>query len=136
METLVDGAIIVGLGAVAVAAGLPIVKGLLKLVDFTQAHDPESADHHGARLSVRRAARQLGGGAWIGMMERLAIYACVVCGFPEGIAIVLGVKGLARYPELSSPDAARAQAFIIGTFGSVLLAAACAGVSIWLIGVL
>jgi hypothetical protein len=58
-----------------------------------------------------------------------------VSGWPEGIAVVLGLKGLGRYSELKAegPSAAPAQGgvaerFIIGTFCSVSWAVACAGV--------
>lgn len=68
----------------------------------------------------------LRGGAWIGALERLAVTAALIAGWPEGIAVVLAVKGLARYPELRSPGAGASERFIIGTFTSVLWAAACA----------
>ena len=62
------------------------------------------------------------------------MFASVVAGWPEGLAIVLAIKGLARYPELrglDQPAAVTSQAvaerFIIGTFTSVLWAVACAG---------
>lgn len=68
----------------------------------------------------------LRGGATIGVLERAAIAASVLVGWPEGIAVVLAVKGLGRYPELRSPGTS--ERFIIGTFGSVLWALACTGV--------
>jgi len=68
----------------------------------------------------------LRGGAWIGTLERIAVTATLIAGWPEGLAVVLSVKGLARYPELRSPGAGASERFIIGTFTSVLWAAACA----------
>ncbi|MDQ3717475.1 MAG: hypothetical protein M3381_15930 [Actinomycetota bacterium] len=68
----------------------------------------------------------LRGGAWIGTLERLAVSTALIAGWPEGIAVALAVKGLARYPELRSPGAGASERFIIGTFTSVLWAAACA----------
>lgn len=50
----------------------------------------------------------------------------VLTGWPEGIAVVLAVKGLARYPELRDPRAS--EYFIIGTFTSVLWALAAGGI--------
>ena len=48
-----------------------------------------------------------------------------------GLAIVLAVKGLGRYPELrSQEDTGAAERFIIGTFTSVLWAVACVGVAV------
>ena len=51
-----------------------------------------------------------------------------LAGWGPGLAIVLAVKGLGRYPELrNQEDTGAAERFIIGTFTSVLWAAACAG---------
>jgi hypothetical protein len=68
------------------------------------------------------------------MLERLAVFATMLAGFGEGIAIVLAIKALARYPELKATTSGAAERFIIGTFTSVLFAAACAGLAWWLIG--
>lgn len=97
----------------------------------------------------------LHGGLTIGVLERTAVAASVLTGWPEGIAIVLAVKGLARYPELRSDDAtaqdetvhddelphdpspsgansasatSASEQFIIGTFTSVMWAVAVCGV--------
>ena len=56
---------------------------------------------------MRSAGEVLRGGAWIGALERAAVFASVVAGWPEGVAIVLGLKGLGRYPELPQPAAHR-----------------------------
>jgi hypothetical protein len=77
-----------------------------------------------------RAGEVLRGGAWIGALERLAVYAALVAGWGPGLAIVLAVKGLGRYPELrNQEDTGAAERFIIGTFTSVLWAVACAGLA-------
>jgi hypothetical protein len=68
----------------------------------------------------------LRGGAWIGALERLAIVATLLTRWPEGLAVILAVKGLGRYPELRRPAAA--ERFIIGTIASALWAVACVGV--------
>ncbi|MHC3368302.1 hypothetical protein ACYAFX_13755 [Rhodococcus aetherivorans] len=68
----------------------------------------------------------LRGGRVIGLLERAAVAAAILSGWPEGIAVVLAVKGLARYPELREPQAS--EQFIIGTFTSVLWAIAVCGV--------
>ncbi|WP_010524961.1 hypothetical protein [Nesterenkonia sp. F] len=70
----------------------------------------------------------LRGGAWIGVLERLAAVVTLLAAWPEGLAVVLAVKGLARYSELRRPNGA-AERFIIGTFCSVLWASACAGIA-------
>ncbi len=70
----------------------------------------------------------LRGGSWIGALERIAVTTTLIAGWPEGIAVVLAVKGLARYPELRAPGpgAGASERFIIGTFTSVLWACGCA----------
>ena len=73
-------------------------------------------------------AGPLRGGRVIGYLERLAVVTTLMAGWPEGLAIILAVKSLARYPELRHPGAA--EQFIIGTFVSVLWAVACAGVAV------
>jgi hypothetical protein len=79
----------------------------------------------------------LRGGAWIGYLERAAISATLLAGWPEGMALVLAVKGVGRYPELRdarSNEAHASEAFIIGTLVSVLWAVAAAGVASLLLG--
>ena len=102
--------------AAAAAGGGPVATALLRLAENRAAKPgtPSPAD-----------PTLLHGGAWIGLLERLAVGATVLAGWPEGVAVVLAVKGLGRYPELRAPAAA--ERFIIGTFGSVLWAVACAG---------
>ena len=112
-------------GALAVSGGGPLTTCVLALVD---------RGHPRAHSTVQ-AGEVLRGGALIGALERGAIFAALVAGWPEALAIVLAIKGLARYPELKSPDQptavtpqAVAERFIIGTFISVLWAVTCAGV--------
>lgn len=77
--------------------------------------------------SMRRAGDVLRGGAWIGVLERAAVFGSVCAGWPEGAAVTLAVKGLGRYPELRTETPGAAERFIIGTFTSVLFAVAYAG---------
>jgi hypothetical protein len=85
---------------------------------------------------MRAAADILRGGVWIGALERLAVFASLVAGLPEGVAIVLAVKALGRYPELKIEDTRSAhksgvgERFIIGTLISLLWAAAAAYVGL------
>jgi hypothetical protein len=80
---------------------------------------------------VRQAGQVLRGGAWIGALERLAVFVTLVVGWGPGLAIVLAVKGLGRYPELrNDEDTGVAERFIIGTLTSVLWASACAGLAV------
>jgi hypothetical protein len=111
-------------GSLAVAGGGPLTTSVLALVDRGNTRSQ----------STQQAGEVLRGGALIGSLERVAIFGSIVAGWPEGVAIVLAIKGLARYPELRSPDqpasvtpTAVAERFIIGTFTSVLWSVTCAG---------
>ena len=67
----------------------------------------------------------LRGGAWIGYLERAAVASTLLAGWPEGVALVLAVKGVGRYAELRETNAP--ETFIIGTLASMLWAVAAAG---------
>ena len=126
-ETLVVALAVVLLGALAVAAG-----GAVTTAVFRQVDQREDATRGDDSESVEAASEILRGGAWIGVLERAAVFAAIVAGWPEGIAIVLAVKSLARYPELQAGAAsAAAERFIIGTFVSTLFAVGCAGAALW-----
>lgn len=146
-------AIVAALGALAVFAGGRVVLWVFALAERKNALSPSkpaaspAAASSPARQEVERApgedesvppiaaaADVLRGGAWIGTLERLAIFASLIAGYPEGLAVALALKGLARYPELKATTSGAAERFIIGTFTSVLVAAAAAGLAHWLIG--
>ncbi len=135
---LVLKALVVGVFAiVAVLVGSPVVTALFRRADPPRppAGDPTAAPGDAADVpGIRAAAATLRGGRWIGMLERLAVFATILSGFAEGIAVVLVIKALARYPELKATTSGAAERFIIGTFTSVLFAAGCAGLAWWLIG--
>lgn len=112
-----------GLGATAVLAvaaaalgGIPLAPAAFRIAkrqpDAGEAA-PEPGPLHGGRI--------------IGILERGAVAGAIIAGWPEGMAIVLAVKGLARYPELRNPHAS--EQFIIGTFASVLWAIAVGGIA-------
>lgn len=126
-------AIVVALGVLAVLAGGRIVLAGFARVERSAPATPAGAEQPSSPPPLTAAGQVLRGGAWIGSLERLAIYASLVVGYPEGIAIVLALKGLARYPELKATTSGAAERFIIGTFVSVLVAAACAGLAWWLV---
>lgn len=124
-------------GALAVAGGGPVTSLVFELVDRREPVDhplDHPADHLADRVphDLAGAGRVLRGGAWIGALERLAVVGTLLAGWPEGLAVVLAVKGLGRYPELRAaedgPRSGAAERFIIGTFTSVLWACACAAV--------
>ncbi|KQR98623.1 hypothetical protein ASG12_09390 [Williamsia sp. Leaf354] len=87
--------------------------------------DPDSSEPDDSVPASTTVTTPLRGGRLIGVLERTAVAAAVLAGWPEGIAVVLAVKGLARYPEIRAAHAG--EQFIIGTFGSVLWALAVAG---------
>jgi hypothetical protein len=105
------------LGVVAsVTGGGPVATGVL------HAADPASVGVGGGAQDPEL----LRGGAWIGVLERAALTGTLLAGWPEGLAVVLAVKGLGRFDELRHTPAA-AERFIVGTLASALWAAACAG---------
>jgi hypothetical protein len=102
------------------AGGGPVTTAVLRLAD------PDRG------ASRRRASdpEVLRGGAWIGFLERIAAAATLLGGWPEGLAVLIAVKGLGRFNELKAPVAA--ERFIIGTLSSGLWAVGCAGVALLL----
>lgn len=100
----------------SVAGGGPVATGVL------HAADPAAVGVGGGAQDPEL----LRGGAWIGVLERAALTGTLLAGWPEGLAVVLAVKGLGRFDELRTPAAA--ERFIVGTLASALWAAACAGV--------
>jgi hypothetical protein len=105
-------------GLAALVTGGAVAFSVLALADAT------------SRTGTARVQRTvLRGGAWIGGLERLAMFATLVGGWPEGMVAIVAVKAFARYPELKTGQATGAiERFIIGTFASLGWAAACAGV--------
>lgn len=126
------GAALVLAVMVATTAGSHVVRAVFRLMrrEFlpTRARPgrPAPVDDTDAPADGDRPEAVLRGGAWIGYLERAAVAATVLAGFPEGIALVLAVKGVGRYAELRETNAP--EAFIIGTLASMLWATAAAGV--------
>ncbi|MEV7647703.1 hypothetical protein [Arthrobacter sp. NPDC089319] len=116
-----------GLGPVAYALGVaaaaigggPATVTILRL-SFNASHPDNHSDPEESPV--------LRGGAWIGVLERTAIASTLLADWPEGLAVVLAVKGLGRYSELGQSGAA--ERFILGTFASVLWAAAATGIAV------
>ncbi|TSD95349.1 hypothetical protein FOS14_18500 [Skermania sp. ID1734] len=109
------GALLLLVVAAAALGGIPMAPSAFRIARW----QPDAGE-------VGTAAGPLHGGRIIGILERAAVAATVLAGWPEGMAIVLAVKGLARYPELRAPHAS--EQFIIGTFTSVLWALCAAGI--------
>jgi hypothetical protein len=117
---LLDAVVLLAVAA-AVTAGGPVATAVLRSAD------PTSASVTGGGPSDPEGLR---GGAWIGALERAAIVGTLLAGWPEGLAVVLAVKGLGRFAELRAPVAA--ERFILGTLASGLWAIACFGVVVLL----
>lgn len=65
-----------------------------------------------------------GGGQLIGIFERAAVATLLLAGQPGLLAVVVAIKGLARYPEIKAGHLT-AEKFIVGTCVSLLWAAGC-----------
>jgi hypothetical protein len=125
-------------GLLAVLGGGPAATAVFNLADREQAgankangSRPRGNEIEKEHPTLENAGEVLRGGAWIGALERAAIYVTVVAGWPAGLAVVLALKGLGRYPELRvREDSGAAERFIIGTLASALWAIACAGLAL------
>lgn len=114
--------VVVGVGFVLALAANPLIRWLLRRLD------PPAPNDDARLLNTERV---LPGGRWIGLLERAAVYATLVAGFPTGLAIIIAIKGLGRYPELRTQVSPRVgELFIIGTMASMLWAAAFAGIAL------
>ncbi|WP_228480766.1 hypothetical protein [Microbacterium luteum] len=124
------------LGAsVAVVGGNPLTREVLRLATKGTVRDGE---HGGILLRSAReddaaAVREvLLGGTTIGYLERVATTLTILVGFPEGLAVVVALKGIGRFSELASAEAR--ERFIIGTLASLVWASAVAAtvrLAIW-----
>ena len=131
--------------AVAVLGGWPLTAGVLRLAARSAdagapAADPQRvaaetpggdaaddlAPAGGDGPTGRQARSVLRGGTWIGVLERAAIAGAILTGFPTGVAFVIAVKGLGRYPEIREHPGA-SERFVVGTLASMMWAAAVAG---------
>jgi hypothetical protein len=131
-DSVVGRLLALELFVVAVVGGGPVTATVLWLVDSNSTRD----DMHWAGEVLR-------GGAWIGAFERAATFAALAAGWPEGLAVVLALKGLGRYSELRTgagptvapapgadparPTGGVAERFLIGSFASLLWGCAAAG---------
>lgn len=91
---------------------------------------PATVDARAGHAGDDAAGAPLRGGLWIGALERGGVAVCLLTGQPGGLALIVAIKGLGRYPELRATGAA--ERFIIGTLASFLWAAAAAGVALLL----
>ncbi|NLE81598.1 MAG: hypothetical protein GX610_18850 [Rhodococcus sp.] len=115
--------------AAAATGGGPLVLAAFRIAyrqpDAGNAASTAEPQTTGPMTTEPGAVTRLRGGRIIGLLERIAVAVSLLAAWPEGIAVVLAVKGLARYPELRELHAS--EQFIIGTFTSVLWALAVCG---------
>lgn len=107
-----------------VLGGGPFSTGVIRLAD-PNPRVPESVrtlmTESGPTVQPSPATPDLlRGGALVGVLERAGIVASLLIGFPEGVAVVLAIKGLGRFGELRIPSAP--ERFIVGSLASVLWA--------------
>lgn len=130
--------VLVGVAGLLLSAvgGWPLTAAVLRLAARSPDAGPSGAGADGTALPATPDATGAGdavspageadtglrGGTWIGILERLAITGTVVAGYPSGIALVIAIKGLGRYPEIREHPAT-SERFVIGTFASMLWAA-------------
>ncbi|MDO8107784.1 hypothetical protein Q6348_11305 [Isoptericola sp. b441] len=119
---------------VSVLAGWFVVAGILALAARSQDSGGSTRGGPGeqsaggdpdvdAPAAQRPGQGVLRGGTWIGLLERLAVTGTVLLGHPEGVAVVVAVKGLGRYPEIArNPEVS--ERFVIGSLASLVWAAA------------
>jgi len=108
--------------ATAVLGGGPAAAHVLALASNGNIKD---GDNGGI---LRDGEEVLRGGTTIGLLERLAVAGTLLAGFPEGIAVIVAVKGVGRFSELA--DSATRERFIIGSLVSFIWACAATGVAL------
>lgn len=133
MRTAPSGFIVssaIGLLALAVIAGSPIVSLVLRLATRGSEH---LGDHGGILVGPKddededdqpREREILRGGMTIGFLERFAIVGSAFAGQFAAVAVVVAIKGLGRFSELENAEAR--ERFIIGTLASFIWAGVCA----------
>lgn len=112
-------AVVIAALIVSAAGGWLVVLGVLRLASRSGDAGAPAADGP----QGTQAIASLRGGTWIGILERLAVTMCVLVDEPGGIAVVVAVKGLGRFPELRENPGA-SERFVIGTLASLVWSAA------------
>ncbi|GAA4833035.1 hypothetical protein GCM10023221_06630 [Luteimicrobium xylanilyticum] len=132
-QALAVAGISVGLLAVSVLGGLVVVPAVLRAAGRTSASEASGSADAAPSPEAPDAAAVLRGGTWIGILERLAVTGCLLAGFPAGVAVVVAVKGLGRYPEIRDNPGV-SERFVIGTLASLAWAGAAGLLGLWLNG--
>ncbi|WP_307844143.1 hypothetical protein [Sanguibacter suaedae] len=127
--------VVIAVLAGSVAGGYAVTRLVLALAARTSPAGGTSGDpaaDSAAGPTSARAVAALRGGTWIGLLERFAITGLVLVGHPSGVALLVAVKGLGRYPELrDNPEAS--ERFVIGTLASMVWAGGLGLLGRWLL---
>ncbi|SFS02038.1 hypothetical protein SAMN04487846_1536 [Microbacterium sp. cf046] len=127
---VIMGLIVALLGTtVAVLGGNPVTRRVLEMATHGRVRDgvnggiildAEAAGVADGEAPAGTGTEVLRGGTTIGYLERLSVVIALIAGYPEAIAIVVAVKGVGRFSELSAAESR--ERFIIGTLSSLLWA--------------
>lgn len=71
----------------------------------------------------------IGGGAWIGRLERALIFLFILIGYPAGIGFLVTAKSILRFEETKRQQ--MGEDVLTGTFWSFALAIALASATKW-----
>jgi hypothetical protein len=115
----VDVAVVIAALLVSAAGGWLVVLGVLRLASRSVDAGASSGDGP----QGPQAIASLRGGTWIGILERIAVTMCILVDESAGVAVVVAVKGLGRFPELRENPGA-SERFVIGTLASLVWSAA------------
>jgi hypothetical protein len=115
-----EALVVVGSLVLSVVGGWWLVPWLLRVAARSKDAGPTGGPHDPVGTHASTALR---GGTWIGALERLAVTGSLLAGYPAGVAFVIAVKGLGRYPELRE-NPGSSERFVIGTLASLLWSAA------------
>ena len=131
MNPWLSALIVVGALTLSLGGGWWLVPWLLRAASRSADAGPVSEPAPGG--SETDPGRALRGGTWIGALERAAVTGALLAGYPAGIAFVIAVKGLGRYPELREHPGS-SERFVIGTLGSLVWSAAIGALGAVLLG--
>lgn len=115
-------------------SGDPAVRAVFRWADASsQRTEPPPSPWADPEVPEHQPDPALRGGLVIGILERAAVMLSLLSGHSSGIAVVVAVKGLARYGEFTNPR--QREEFIIGTLASLVWAALFAAAALWVTAV-
>lgn len=105
--------------AIALLGGDPAARCVLSLASNSMVREGPNGGIllRTPTMTTEPAPEVMRGGVTIGYLERAATALAIIVGYPEAIAVVVAIKGIARFTELGTPEAR--ERFIIGTLASL-----------------